>query len=203
LEDLSTGVLRDPELARIHRNGRFLQALINYILDLGELEMGTLQLKRASVNIIPLIRTTAKLLSEQLALKNQRLALNLTQETAYVFVDRHRIEQVLVNLLSAAHKFSPEGTEISLSLWNQADGKIRLSVRDSGPGIGPENINRMFQPYKRLGVSRRIIEMHGGKMWIDALTGGGANFIVELPVSGTQPRERRVEIVAENRVPDR
>lgn len=182
-DELSTGILRNPELARIHRNGRFLQALINYILDLGDLEMGTLKLERTSVNLIPLLHSTAKLLGEQLARKNQQLVLNVTQEAAYVFVDRRRIEQVLVNLLSTASKFSPEGTEIFVSLHERENGLWQLSARDSGPGIGPEHVNRMFQPYKRLGVSRRIIEMHDGKLWLDTLTGGGANFIVQLPAS--------------------
>lgn len=182
-EELSTGILRNPELARIHRNGRFLQALINYILDLGDLEMGTLKLERTSVNLIPLLRSTAKLLGEQLAHKKQQLILNVTQDAAYALVDRRRIEQVLVNLLSTASKFSPEGTEISVALYERESGLWQLSVRDSGPGIGPEHVNRMFQPYKRLGVSRRIIEMHDGKLWLDTLTGGGANFVVQLPAS--------------------
>ncbi len=182
-EELSTGILRNPELARIHRNGRFLQALINYILDLGDLEMGTLKLERTSVNLIPLLRSTAKLLGEQMAHKKQQLILNVTQEAAYALVDRRRIEQVLVNLLSTASKFSPEGTDISVSLRERENGLWQLSVRDSGPGIGPEHVNRMFQPYKRLGVSRRIIEMHEGKLWLDTLTGGGANFVVQLPAS--------------------
>ncbi len=182
-EELSTGILRNPELARIHRNGRFLQALINYILDLGDLEMGTLKLERTSVNLIPLLRSTASLLGEQLAHKKQQLILNVTHEAAYAFVDRRRIEQVLVNLLSTASKFSPAGTEISVSLHERPKGLWQLSVRDSGPGIGPEHVNRMFQPCNRLGVSRRILEMHDGKLWLDTLTGGGANFIVQLPAS--------------------
>ncbi len=182
-EELSTGILQNPELARIHRNGRFLQALINYILDLGDLEMGTLKLERAPVNLIPLLRLTAKLLGEQLAHKKQKLILNVTQEAAYVFVDRRRIEQVLVNLLSTASKFSPPETEISVSLYERPNGLWQLSVRDSGPGISPDHVNRMFLPYKRLGVARRILEMHDGKLWLDTLTGGGANFVVQLPAS--------------------
>ncbi len=182
-DELSTGILRNPELARIHRNGRFLQALINYILDLGDLEMGTLKLERTSVDLIPLLRSTAQLLDEQLALKKQQLNLDIPQQTAYAFVDRRRIEQVLVNLLSTASKFSPAGSEISVSLHERPNGVWQLSVRDSGPGISPEHVNRMFQPFKRLGVSRRILEMHEGKLWLDTLTGGGANFILQLPAS--------------------
>lgn len=181
--ELSTGILRNPELARIHRNGRFLQALINYILDLGDLEMGTLKLERTSVDLIPLLRSTAQLLGEQLALKKQQLNLDIPQQTAYAFVDRRRIEQVVVNLLSTASKFSPAGSEISISLHERPNGVWQLSVRDSGPGISPEHVNRMFQPFKRLGVSRRILEMHEGKLWLDTLTGGGANFILQLPAS--------------------
>lgn len=182
-DEPSTGVLRNLELARIHRNGRFLQAIINYILDLGDLEMGTLKLERTSVDLIPLLRSTARLLSEQLSLKKQHLNMNIAQETAYALVDRRRIEQVLVNLLSTASKFSPAGSEIFVSLHERPNGVWQLSVRDSGPGISPEHVNRMFQPFKRLGVSRRIIEMHDGKLWLDTLTGGGANFIVQLPAS--------------------
>lgn len=181
--ELSTGILRDPELARIHRNGRFLQALINYILDLGELEMGVLRVNRESVNIIPLIRSTVKLLGEQIAIKSQRIVLDIPSESVYAYVDRARIEQVLVNLLSAANKFSPDRTEISVSLSQCGGDCIQLSVRDSGPGISAENVNRMFEPYKRLGVSRRIIEMHDGKLWLDADPGKGASFVVELPAS--------------------
>lgn len=183
LDELSTGMLRDPELARIHRNGRFLQALINYMLDLGDLEMGNLNLRRESVNLVPLIRGAVKLLGEQLAIKEQHIDLRVKSELVYAHVDRVRIEQVLVNLLSAANKFSPEGTQISVSLAQNDDGKIQLSVQDSGPGISAENIKRLFEPYKRLGVSRRIIEMHDGKLWLDTQSGRGASFIVELPAS--------------------
>ncbi len=181
-EELSTGILRDPELARIHRNGRFLQALINYILDLGDLELGVLEINRQPVNLVPLMRGAVKLLAERLAEKSQQLILDIPSESLTAHVDRARIEQVLVNLLSAANKFSPEGTKIAVSLV-QEQQSIQLSVRDAGPGISAENVDRMFSPYKRMGVSRRIIEMHGGKLWLDTAPGKGANFIVELPVS--------------------
>jgi signal transduction histidine kinase len=180
-KELSTGILRDPELARIHRNGQFLQALINYILDLSELETGTITLQREPADLVPLIRSTVRLLDEQIADKKQVIDLKLPRESARANIDRRRIQQVLVNLLSAAHKFTPDGGRIRLDLHG-AKHYIQIAVSDSGPRISPEDEARLFEPFRRLGVSRRLIELHGGRIWIENPEESGAKFIMELPV---------------------
>lgn len=180
-KELTTGILRDPGLASIHRSGLFLQALINYILDLSELETGTIRLHREPADLVPLIRATVRLLDEQIAVKKQAIEIKIPRQAMKANVDRRRVQQVLVNLLSAAHKFTPEGGRIEIDLRG-AKHFIQIAVSDSGPRISPEDEARLFEPFRRLGVSRRLIELHGGRIWIENPGESGAKFIMELPV---------------------
>jgi signal transduction histidine kinase len=112
--------------------------------------------------------------------------------------DRKRVEQVVSNLLSNAAKFTPEGGDITLRAWRGKDSDILVAVQDTGSGISSEEQKRLFDPYYRveadrhrfiglglgLAIANRIVELHGGKMWVESEEGKGSTFTFSLPISG-------------------
>jgi len=108
--------------------------------------------------------------------------------------DNQRIQQIVLNLLSNACKFTEEG-EIKVKVYRQGD-EIIISIRDSGPGIEPENREVIFEAFRQtkdglrkgegtglgLAISRRLAEAHGGRVWFESVLGQGATFYVALPV---------------------
>ena len=114
--------------------------------------------------------------------------------------DPDRIAQVMANLLSNAIKYSPEGGEITVSSVVR-EGHVDVSVRDHGIGIAPDFAQRLFSRYERyekttskimgtglgLAITRQIVEMHGGRIWVDSEPGAGADFRFTLPVQAAKP----------------
>jgi signal transduction histidine kinase len=111
--------------------------------------------------------------------------------------DRLRIKQVMINLLNNAHKFTPEGGHIMLSCSAPGDGVVRLCVADDGIGIHPEDQEMIFEEFHQvdgsvtrkesgaglgLAISKRLVELHGGRIWVESELGKGAKFYVELPL---------------------
>jgi signal transduction histidine kinase len=111
--------------------------------------------------------------------------------------DERRIRQVIFNLLSNAVKFTPAGGEVKVNA-ERVDGEIRISVRDTGPGISPEDQERIFQEFQQaeagkeqregtglgLALSKRLVELHDGRIWVDSKPGNGSTFTFTLPQPG-------------------
>ena len=173
--------------------------LIEEMLDVSRMGQGELRLNLQSCDLSALARGVVDSFYEQLLGANLSVRAELP-ENCWIVCDSFRIEQVLSNLISNAMKYGG-GTPITVSLdW--LGGWAVLTVRDEGEGVSEEHRERIFGPFERaegtrhvnglglgLYISRRIVEAHGGRIWVESATGGGAQFKVELPKAG--PDEAR------------
>ncbi|MGB7281277.1 MAG: response regulator [Candidatus Acidiferrum sp.] len=186
----------------IHTGGKHLLSLINDILDLSKIEAGRLHLTIENV-LVP--TSFAEVLDTMRPLADKK-SQTLSREAVpglSVRADSTRFKQVLMNLIGNAIKFTPEGGKISLGAF-PVDGAVRVEVRDSGPGIPPEEQQRIFEAFYRMGdadkkvegtglglaITRRLVELHGGKLGIESQLGSGSCFFFTLPASETVEKEQ-------------
>jgi len=133
--------------------------------------------------------------------KKQSIDLDLDEPLEPVLLDRHRIEQVITNLISNAHKFAAKGGHIGVALAND-DGKLHLTVSDDGPGIPTAHQERVFDKFYvvtdsrgasgvglGLYIARQLVELHGGQIWVESEPGKGCTFHVVLPTELEDPSE--------------
>ncbi len=171
-----------------------LNLLVNDLLDLGQSESAGFTVTPTAVELPALFAEIETLLRPAYLLREQTLSVEIGENGAAVEADRQRLEQVLLNLLSNAHRYTPPGGAIALRTAATA-GRVRIEVDDSGDGI-PETLReRIFDPYYRvdrndgtvhgsglgLAVARRLIELQSGRIWVEDAPDGGARFCVELP----------------------
>ncbi|MEQ9354146.1 PAS domain S-box protein [Coleofasciculus chthonoplastes] len=184
-------------LATIEQSGKHLLDLINDILDLSKIESGKMSLSVSLVSVDSLCESSLTFIKQQAQQKNIRLDYHIAPGLSEIEVDERRIRQVLVNLLSNAVKFTPDGGKISLQVTTDPDGEqLQLSVTDTGIGIAPENLDKLFKPFVQLDSSlsrryagtglglalvRRIVELQGGSIALDSEVGKGSCFTVTLP----------------------
>ena len=169
---------------------------VSELLDLANVQIGNLELKLESAKINVIIEEMASQLDSLFRMKRQSLVLELPDSLSPVKVDRERIDQVLLNLMSNANKFSPTGGKIILRA-RETDGRVLVEVQDSAPVITEENKDRLFDPYYRggdagerrrapglglgLAIAKRLIELHEGRIWIENEPGKGNIFVFSLP----------------------
>jgi signal transduction histidine kinase len=187
---------RQQELQqRVINNAEHLLGLINDILDLAKIEAGRMDLFCEPVDLTHMLRgvmTTAIGLTKD---KGLELELELPSELPPVNVDKTRIRQVLLNLLSNAAKFTEQGG-ITVRAVPTADGMVQLSVQDSGIGIAKEHQHLVFEEFRQVDgeltrqhqgsglgmpISKRLVEMHGGQMWLESEVGVGSTFFFTVP----------------------
>jgi two-component system, sensor histidine kinase and response regulator len=176
----------------INKDAERLNRMINDMLDLDRIEAGRLTLQVQKVDLTSLLEDAA----DRARASSARHFIVCTFEgRPMVQCDPDRIAQVIANLLSNAIKYSPDGGEIAINSVVR-EGKVDVSVRDHGIGIAPEFIQRLFSRYERyektagkiigtglgLAITRQIIEMHGGKIWVDSEPGAGSDFHFTLPL---------------------
>ena len=181
---------------QILRGGRHLLSLINEVLDLSRIESGTLSLSPEPVEVTELVDETASLV-RPLA-DERRIELVVSGPpggTAIARADRQRLKQVLLNLASNAVKYNRDEGAIRFACDTSVDGKVRIDVADTGPGLSSEQISRLFVPFERLdaqnsavegtgiglALSRRLVEAMAGTLEVHSTPGRGATFTVELP----------------------
>jgi len=204
-------------LESIARNGRHLLGLINNILDLSKIEAGRMTVHLTRLDLRDSIRGAVTDTTSLRTAKRQTATIDVGEEPLLVVADHTRVRQVLFNLLSNASKFTPEGGVVSLSAVctpvplaipsERAGEKSRLvsrdavwvSVRDSGIGIRPEDMHKLFQVFSQvdssasrqqqgtglgLALCKQFVEMHGGTIGAESIVGGGSTFWFILPVEG-------------------
>ncbi len=177
-------------VAHILQGGRHLLALINELLDLSAIEAGHLHVEMEGLALAPLLRECLALVSPLAT--NRQVRLSAVDATGlHVRGDRKRLKQVLLNLLSNGIKYNRVGGQLTLTVGQHAE-HIRLTVADTGHGIAPDLARRVFQPFDRLGLSegegtgiglsitRRMVELMGGRIGFDSEVGIGTTFWVEL-----------------------
>ena len=187
-EKLSEGEI-DELLQSLGREARRLTRLVSEFLDMESIERGRFTLYREQFDVLEL--AVEAMVDAGYA---QRTEVSSSSADASVRADRDRIKQVLLNLLTNAAKFSPEDKNVLVEVEPGPD-EVRVSVSDRGPGIAPEEQGLLFQRFSRLSttvgrapgsgfglyVSRTIVELHGGRMWVESMPGEGARFLFTLP----------------------
>ena len=181
-------------LAHIERAGRHLLGLIDEVLDISRIEEGRLDLE---LEAIPVSAAVAEVLSLSAPLAAER---GITVDAAaaeassrLVWADRRRLRQVLLNVVQNAVKYNVEGGRIDVGVVRMSDGLVRIAIRDTGPGIATDSLERIFMPFERasepevegtglgLPISQRLARAMGGRIEVDSRVGGGATFMVALP----------------------
>jgi signal transduction histidine kinase/DNA-binding response OmpR family regulator len=196
LADVRYGPLTERQaryVNHIHTSGHHLLRLINDILDLSKIEAGRLQLSLEDVPVDTCFADVCESL-QPLVDKNAHRLIQHSQHGLTVRADGTRFKQMLMNLLGNAIKFTPKGGKIELAA-SQAGNMIRIEVRDSGPGIPPEERRRIFEAFHRmqqsdkasegtglgLAITRRLVELHGGQLDVESQPGAGSCFYFTLP----------------------
>lgn len=194
-----TGPLNEKQvryLTRIKSNTDRLSRLINDILDLSRIESGRMELRPANVPLAALAREVAEHLRPLALEKLIQLEVPVSHPGVTVWADRDKVTQILMNLISNAVKFTPPHGKVTVVVQRNEDGWVAVSVRDTGPGIRPEDTGKIFdkfyqatQPTNRkvtgtglgLAISKSLVEMHGGKIWVDSKEDAGSTFSFTLP----------------------
>jgi signal transduction histidine kinase len=175
-------------------SGNHLLSLINDVLDLSKVEAGQIELEVAPFSLREAVERGVVMVRERASKSGVALAAEIEPEVQVVTGDERRIRQVLFNLLSNAVKFTPAGGSIDVSAA-RVDGEIQLAVADTGPGIAPEDLDRIFQEFQQtqvgaqhhegtglgLALSKRLVELHGGRIWVESELGVGSRFVFTLP----------------------
>jgi signal transduction histidine kinase len=172
-----------------------LLALINDILDLSKVEAGQVELEIAQFSLREALERGVVMVKERATRNGVEVSLALDPSIGVVEGDERRIRQVLFNLLSNAVKFTPAGGSVQVRSA-RLDGDVRVSVADTGPGIAPEDHERIFEEFQQtavgarqregtglgLALSKRLVELHGGRIWVESAPGEGSTFTFTLPV---------------------
>ena len=197
LQQQSVGELNDRQRSYVEDvldAGRHLLALINDILDLSKVEAGKMELDVADVELRPTLESGLTMHAERAARAGVSLALNIEPEQITVRADERKVRQVVFNLLSNAVKFTPPDGRVDVSA-HLRNGVVEVAVADTGPGIAPDDHELIFEEFLQahgtaeiqgtglgLSLSRRLIELHGGRLWVESVPGAGSTFRFTLPV---------------------
>ena len=193
-------------LDRVLGAGRHLLALINDILDLSKIEAGRMELHLETFPLAPVIKDVAKTI-EPMATKNgNRLVIDCPADLGTIYADQTRFRQSLLNLASNANKFTEKGTVTIAAHEGQENGRdwITLAVTDTGIGMTPEQMGKLFQEFSQassstasryggtglgLAISRRFCQMMGGDITVESEPGRGSTFTIRLPRIVDAPKE--------------
>jgi PAS domain S-box-containing protein len=207
--------LQEEYLADVYQSSQHLLALVNEVLDVAKIEAGKLELHLAPFSLKPLLASSLSMVTDAALEKGVRLATRIDPLPGTIVADEIRVRQILYNLLANAVKFTDRDGLIVLGArmrGPQAEtsagegipgGEIEVSVQDSGIGIPPADLERIFEPFSRLETSlsrkfpgtglgltlaRNLVHLHGGRLWGESGgPGTGATFRFTLPLAGREP----------------
>jgi signal transduction histidine kinase len=176
-------------------NGRHLLQMINDVLDLSKIEAGQLSMAVETFDFDGIVRSVVGATESLARAKGLEIRTEVAPDLPRGRGDIRRLTQVVLNLVGNAIKFTDRGS-VTISIA-AADGAFRLAVTDTGPGIDPDHHKRIFDEFQQvdssstrskggsglgLSISKRIVEMHGGSIWVESELGKGAAFHVRLPI---------------------
>ncbi len=186
-------------LDRVQKNGKHLLGLINDVLDLSKIEAGQLVLGLAEYSMKDIVQTVVSATESLAAAKKLPLTVAVSDQMPLGRGDERRIAQVLLNLVGNAIKFTDDG-EVRIAA-SAANGMFSVAVIDTGPGIAVAEQARIFHEFHQvdssntkkkggtglgLAIAKRIVELHGGKIWVKSEPGNGSTFQFDLPVRAEQ-----------------
>jgi signal transduction histidine kinase len=188
-------IYRLEDLKDIHASGQHLLSLINDILDLSKIEAGRMELELADFHLPQAIENALVLVRERALRRGITLEQAIDPRLGQIQGDERKIKQVLLNLLSNALKFTPEGGRVNVQAVPR-DAFVEVSVSDTGVGIAPGDQEAIFEEFRQVGtaarkvegtglglaLSRKFVELHGGKIWVESQLGTGSTFTFTLPI---------------------
>jgi PAS domain S-box-containing protein len=183
----------------VHQGAENMNKRVDELLDLARGEVGLLRINKRPVNHEKLLQDVVKYMTPAVEHSGQQLVLNQLSELPVISADDDRIRQVLFNLINNAIKYSSPGGKIYVGAKKQAEFLV-MEVQDNGRGMTEEEQVRLFEPYYRieskekmsglglgLALSRRLVELHGGQIWVKSSRGIGSTFYFSLPIKDEGP----------------
>ncbi|HEX6290333.1 MAG TPA: ATP-binding protein [Herpetosiphonaceae bacterium] len=201
----------------VHKEADHLANLVEDLLNVSRLDAGKIKLERWVMALPKLVRELVAQLNAELDVERHRLLLDVPESLPPIYADRDRVRQILSNLLSNAIKYSPEGGEVVLHAEVlhrppasapplSPEPAMLISVRDQGIGIPEHELSRIFERFYRvdnsntrriggtglgLAITRALVELHGGRIWVESTPGQGSTFYVTLPLATEMLRTRQ------------
>ena len=187
-------------LGDVRTSAQHLLSLINEILDLSKVEAGRMELEAETFSLGDVIGSSVAIIRERATSHAITVQASVPDDIGAIDADQRKVKQILFNLLSNAVKFTPDGGRIEVRVA-RSDGEIVVSVRDTGVGIAAADRDRLFEEFRQvrgtgrahegtglgLALSRKFVELHGGRMWVESEVGSGSTFTFTLPVTERTP----------------
>ena len=179
----------------IHGAGAHLLSLVNDLLDLSRIEAGKLELREQTLDLGELIEECAETVAARARARDLTLVRAVDQGLPRVIGDRRALKQILLNLLTNAVKFTPDGGRIKVAARRSSD-ELVVAVHDTGIGIAPEDQQAVFEEFRQVGrsytnkqegtglgltLTRKFVELHGGRIWLESEMGKGSTFTFTIP----------------------
>jgi signal transduction histidine kinase len=188
-------------LSRVRSNTQHLGGLINDLLDLAKIESGRIEVKSSRVSLSGLVHEAVEVLRPVAAGKIIALEATVREPSILVWADRDKINQVLTNLIGNAIKFTPVQGKVTVSASRNGEESVQVSVSDTGPGVPLDEREKIFAKFYRvaegngenskgtglgLAIAKALVELHGGKIWVESEPSRGSTFYFTLPLSALQ-----------------
>jgi two-component system cell cycle sensor histidine kinase PleC len=180
----------------IHSSGAHLLSLINDLLDVAKIEAGRMEIEPNPLEVRHVFDAALKIMGAKTREKRQKLVIDVAPDVPLLIADERALKQILINLVSNAVKFTPEGGRIAVVGSLAPSGDFQIMVEDNGPGIPREKLDRIFTPFNQvdnrydrqaggtglgLALVRGLAELHGGRAWLESEPGQGCRAFVILP----------------------
>jgi len=184
-------------LTIMERSNNRLSRFIDDLLDMAKIERGKMEIKKEPLGILPIVSETVQLIKPQADEKDIEITMDISDNLPLVFVDGDRTRQIITNLLSNSIKFTPEKGKVSIKIQDEGE-HVQVSISDTGIGIPPEQINRIFDKFEQvrevrervkgpkgtglgLAIVKSLVEAQGGKIWVESEVDKGSTFYFTLP----------------------
>jgi PAS domain S-box-containing protein len=188
---------------QILKGGWYLLRLINEILDLSMIESGKVTMSQEAMSLTDVLQDCKGMIEPQAAKRGISLTFPSFNDAFYVHADRTRVKQVMINLLSNAIKYNTNGGSVMVQCVANGKDRVRISVKDTGIGLAPDQLAQLFQPFNRIGqqdsaeegtgiglvVTKQLVELMGGQIGVDSTVGIGTVFWVELEAAAAPTLE--------------
>jgi len=180
----------------IHSSGAHLLSLINDLLDVAKIEAGRMEIEPTPLDARKTLESALKIISVKARERRQELVIEVDPDVPELYADERALKQILINLVSNAIKFTPEGGRIAVVASRARSGAFQLMVEDNGPGIPRDKLDKIFKPFSQvdnrydrqgggtglgLALVRGLTELHGGRAWLESEQGKGARAYIVLP----------------------
>jgi two-component system cell cycle sensor histidine kinase PleC len=194
------GVVGNPRYVEyagdIHASGAHLLSLINDLLDVAKIEAGRMEIQPELLDPQKTFETALKLVGAKARERRQELVIEVDPGVPQLYADERALKQILINLVSNAVKFTPDGGRITVLGSRARTGGFQIMVEDTGPGIPREKLDRIFKPFSQvdnrydrqgggtglgLALVRGLCELHGGRAWLESEAGKGCRAYVIFP----------------------